>query len=107
MLTVVRRNQGNPHEIRRFDSNSIQMNNMEHILKNVAPNSMVVNDELCRSTNPKESAQLAWNLCEHLAAIHGNFNDDRYFISDENDVCPMTQSSNSEVSGEDIMKSFM
>lgn len=71
------------------------MNNMEHILKNVTPNSMVIIDELCRSTNPKEGAQLAWNLCEHLAAIHGIFNDGRYFINDEHDVCPVTQSSNS------------
>lgn len=73
------------------------MNNMEHILKNVTPNSMVIIDELCRSTNPKEGAQLAWNLCEHLAAIHGIFNDGRYFINDENDVCPITQASNSDM----------
>lgn len=71
---------------------------MEHILKNVTPNSMVIIDELCRSTNPKEGARLAWNLCEHLAAIHGIFNDGRYFINDENDMCPMTQSSNSDMS---------
>lgn len=69
---------------------------MEHILKNLTPNSMVIIDELCRSTNPKEGAQLAWNLCEHLAAIHGIFNDGRYFINEENDVCPMTQGSNSD-----------
>lgn len=67
---------------------------MEHILKTVTPNSMVIIDELCRSTNPKEGAQLAWNLCKHLAAIHGIFNDGRYFINDEHDVNQITQCSN-------------
>lgn len=71
------------------------MNNMEHILKNVTPNSMVIIDELCRSTNPKEGAQLAWNLCKHLAAIHGIFNNGRYFINDDNDAHRMTPDSNS------------
>lgn len=58
---------------------------MEHILKNVTPNSLVIIDELCRSTNPKEGAQLAWNLCVHLASIRGIFNDGKYFLSDAND----------------------
>lgn len=60
------------------------MNNIEHILKNVTPNSLVIIDELCRSTNPKEGAQLAWNICEHLASIRGIFNDGKYFVNDEN-----------------------
>lgn len=58
------------------------MNNMEHILKNVTPNSLVIIDELCRSTNPKEGFQLAWNLCEHLASIRGLCNDGKYFINE-------------------------
>lgn len=57
---------------------------MEHILKNITPNSLVIIDELCRSTNPKEGAQLAWNLCVHLASIRGIFNDGKYFLSDAN-----------------------
>lgn len=60
-----------------------QMNNMEHILKNVTPNSLVIIDELCRSTNPKEGAQLAWNLCSHLATIRGIYNDGKYFEHEE------------------------
>lgn len=60
------------------------MNNMEHIVKNVTPNSLVIIDELCRSTNPKEGTELAWNICEHLASIRGVFNDGRYFVSDDN-----------------------
>lgn len=68
------------------------MNNMEHILKNVTPNSLVIIDELCRSTNPKEGFQLAWNLCEHLASIRGLFNDGKYFVN-ENKM-PAENSSN-------------
>lgn len=71
------------------------MNNMEHILKNVTPNSLVIIDELCRSTNPKEGAQLAWNLCAHLAAIRGIFNDGKYFMNEEVDV-PMETNSDSD-----------
>lgn len=58
---------------------------MENILKNVTPNSLVIIDELCRSTNPREGAQLAWNLCSHLATIRGIFNDGKYFVNDEHD----------------------
>lgn len=68
------------------------MNNMEHILKNVTPNSLVIIDELCRSTNPKEGAQLAWNLSAHLAAIRGIFNDGKYFMNEEVDI-PMETNS--------------
>lgn len=59
------------------------MNNVEHILKNVTPNSLVIIDELCRSTNPKEGTQLAWNICEYLASIRGVFNDGKYFVNNE------------------------
>lgn len=65
---------------------TFQMNNMENILRNVTPNSLVIIDELCRSTNPSEGAQLAWNLCSHLASIRGIFNDGRYFVNDEQDI---------------------
>lgn len=60
----------------------IQMNNMEHILKSVTPNSLVIIDELCRSTNPTEGFQLAWNLSEHLASIRGLVNDGKYFVNE-------------------------
>lgn len=59
------------------------MNSVEHILKNVTPNSLVIIDELCRSTNPKEGSQLAWNICEYLASIRGIFNDGKYFVNSE------------------------
>lgn len=55
---------------------------MEHILKNVTPNSLVIIDELCRSTSPAEGAQLAWNLCEYLCSVRGTFSDGKYFVKD-------------------------
>lgn len=64
---------------------------MEHILKNITPNSLVIIDELCRSTNPKEGVELAWNLCEHLARIRGLSNDGKYFLKDEKNVPIETQ----------------
>lgn len=65
---------------------------MENILKNVTPNSLVIIDELCRSTNPREGAQLAWNICSHLASIRGIFNDGKYFVNDEQDVATANSS---------------
>ncbi|XP_031634258.1 mutS protein homolog 4-like [Contarinia nasturtii] len=65
----------------------MEMNNIEHILKNVTSNSLVIIDELCRSTNPKEGSQLAWNICEHLASIRGTFNDGKYFVNESNQMC--------------------
>lgn len=62
------------------------MNYIEHILKNVTSNSLVIIDELCRSTNPKEGVQLAWNISEHLASVHGTFNDGKYFINEGNQM---------------------
>lgn len=59
---------------------------MEHIMKNVTANSLVIIDELCRSTNPKEGAQLAWNMCEYLASIRGTFYDGDYFVNDDNET---------------------
>lgn len=58
------------------------MKTIEYILKTVTPNSLIIIDELCRSTNPKEGTQLAWSLCEHLSSIRGIANNGEYFESD-------------------------
>lgn len=65
------------------------MNTMEYILRNVTPNSLVIIDELCRSTNPAEGAQLAFNLSEYLCSVRGIFSNGKYFMKDnvaESDV---------------------
>lgn len=49
----------------------LEVNMTEHILKNVTTNSLVIIDELYRSTNPKEGLQLAWSFCEHLISKRG------------------------------------
>lgn len=49
----------------------LEVNMTEHILKNVTANSLVIIDELYRSTNPREGLQLAWSFCEHLISKHG------------------------------------
>lgn len=59
------------------------MKSIEYILKTVTPNSLIIVDELCRSTNPKEGAQLAWSLCELLSSVRGLFNNGVYFESDQ------------------------
>lgn len=61
---------------------------MEHILKTATPNSLIIIDELCRSTNPKEGAQLAWYLCEHLSFIRGLSNNGKYFEEDPGCLMP-------------------
>ena len=56
-----------------------QIRELEYILKNITPNSLVIIDELCRSTNPTEGTLLAWNLCEQLACLRGIANNGNYF----------------------------
>lgn len=51
----------------------------EHILKNVTANSLVIIDELYRSTNPREGLQLAWSFCEHLISKRGKAMSGEFF----------------------------
>jgi DNA mismatch repair ATPase MutS len=47
------------------------MREMEYICRNLTANSLVVIDELCRSTNVKEGEILAWCFCEKLCKYLG------------------------------------
>lgn len=49
----------------------LQMREVEYILKYITPNSLIVIDELCRSTNSMEALQIANKICEKLIAITG------------------------------------
>lgn len=64
---------------------------MEMIFQNVTSNSLILIDELFRSTNPTEGAKLAWNCCEHLISLHGTCTNAGEFyeqsIIDNNEVC--------------------
>lgn len=59
---------------------------MEHILKNVTSSSLILIDELFRSTDPTEGVQLAWTFCEHLLSLHGRKSSEDLFTDevDEN-----------------------
>lgn len=80
------------------------MKTVEYILKVVTPNSLIIVDELCRSTNPSEGAQLAWSLCEHLSAVRGLYNNGDYFENDhimrnDSDASTSRQSDGDESAG--------
>jgi MutS domain V len=63
-----------------------QMREMEYICRNVTTTSLVVIDELCRSTNVKEGEILAWCFCEKLCKYIG--------------VCNMAKSSHGDITRE-------
>lgn len=58
---------------------TVEMRDMEYILKNITPNSLVLADELCRSTNPKEGKIIAWKICEKIIKMNGRANNGIYF----------------------------
>lgn len=59
---------------------------MEYILKNITPNSIVIIDEICRSTKPDEGKLIAWKICEQLLCLRGVANSGHYFC-ELNQVC--------------------
>lgn len=50
---------------------TIEMREIEFILRNVTPNSLIIVDELCRSTNIQEAQVLSWCFCEKLLKFMG------------------------------------
>lgn len=64
---------------------SVELREMEYIYSNLTPNSLVIIDELCRSTNPQEGEMICWKFCEKLIKFIG-LSDDNYFkASTENE----------------------
>lgn len=57
---------------------TIELREMEYIYSNLTPNSLVIIDELCRSTNPQEGEIICWSFCEKLLNFIG-VSDDDYF----------------------------
>uniref|UniRef100_A0A1B0DFA9 DNA mismatch repair proteins mutS family domain-containing protein n=1 Tax=Phlebotomus papatasi TaxID=29031 RepID=A0A1B0DFA9_PHLPP len=59
----------------------------EYILRNITPNSLVIIDELGRTTNPYEGKIWSWGMCEELADLKGYSNDGKYFEKEtESDI---------------------
>jgi DNA mismatch repair ATPase MutS len=63
---------------------TIELREMEYIYSNLTPNSLVIIDELCRSTNPQEGEIICWSYCEKLLNFIGVSNDD-YFKFQKNE----------------------
>lgn len=57
---------------------TVELRDMEYIYSNMTPNSLVVIDELCRSTDPQEGEVLCYAFCEKLLSFIGVAYDD-YF----------------------------
>lgn len=64
---------------------TIELREIEYIYSNLTPNSLVIIDELCRSTNPTEGEIICWNFCEKLLNFIGVSNDDYFKLQDEDD----------------------
>lgn len=50
---------------------TVELREMEYIYSNLTPNSLVIMDELCRSTNPQEGEYICWQFCEKLLKFIG------------------------------------
>lgn len=59
-----------------------EIRELEYILKNVTPNSLVLIDEICRSTRPEDGQFLAWKFCEQMVCLRGIANRGAYFNVD-------------------------
>lgn len=65
---------------------TIELREMEYMYSNLTPNSLVIMDELCRSTNPQEGEVLCWSFCEKLLKFIGISNDDYYKVPEDNQI---------------------
>lgn len=54
-------------------------------MKNVTTNSIVLIDEICRSTRPEDGQFLAWNICEKMICLRGIAHTGKYYSNDEID----------------------
>lgn len=50
---------------------TVELREMEYIYSNVTPNSLVIMDELCRSTNPQEGEVICYDYCKKLLSYIG------------------------------------
>jgi DNA mismatch repair protein MSH4 len=41
---------------------TVELREMDYIYNNLTPNSLVIIDELCRSTNPQEGEHICWSF---------------------------------------------
>ncbi len=77
---------------------TIELREMEYIYMNLTPNSLVIIDELCRSTNHQEGEVLCWKYCEKLLEQIGISNE-KYFDLREDESEETSESGSEEVLG--------
>lgn len=68
---------------------TVELREMEYIYSNLTPNSLIIMDELCRSTNPQEGELICWKYCEKLLNFIG--------VSDKNYFKPPSEGENKEI----------
>jgi MutS domain V len=64
---------------------TVELREMEYIYSNLTPNSLVIMDELCRSTNPHEGEMICWKFCEKLLNFIG-VSDENYFKAPTDEI---------------------
>lgn len=62
---------------------------MEYIYSNLTPNSLVIMDELCRSTNPQEGEYICWQFCEKLLKFVGIVDENCFKAPNDEEDDPM------------------
>lgn len=64
---------------------TVELREMEYIYSNLTPNSLVIMDELCRSTNPQEGETICWKFCDRLLNFLGISDDNCFKSANDND----------------------
>ncbi|XP_070498674.1 mutS protein homolog 4-like isoform X2 [Chironomus tepperi] len=75
---------------------SVELRDMDYIYNNITPNSLVIMDELCRSTDPQEGEALCYAFCEKLLSFIGISYDHYFQIASENDSAEANKNNGSK-----------
>lgn len=64
---------------------TVELREMEYIYSNITPNSLVIMDELCRSTNPQEGEVICFDYCKKLLTYIGVSDEDYFKFDTDNE----------------------
>ena len=67
----------------------VELREMEYIYSNLTPNSLVIMDELCRSTNPQEGELICYKFCKKLLNFIGISNENYFKVDAESEDVEM------------------
>lgn len=74
---------------------TVELREMEYIYSNLTPNSLVIMDELCRSTNPQEGEYICWQYCERLLKFIGIVDENKTQNDEDDDPMDGTKEKHS------------